>query len=156
MAEGDGVLELGAFFAAGFEVDGDAEGRADFVLAGVAAADGRGLVVEAVHVLFEQGIHFAGFGDEFGFVLQQGEDADFDGGDAGVEAEDGDGLFFAFVIDLLRFVEGFGDDGEGHAVEAGGGFDDVGDVVAFEEALEPGADVGFGHGAAFGLGGFGG
>ena len=32
------------------EVDGDAEGRAGFVLAGVAAADGAGLVVEAVHV----------------------------------------------------------------------------------------------------------
>jgi hypothetical protein len=37
VAKGDGVLEFGAFFAAGFEVDGDAEGRADFVLAGVAA-----------------------------------------------------------------------------------------------------------------------
>jgi hypothetical protein len=41
VAEGDGVLEIGAFFTAGFEVDGDAEGRADFVLAGVASYLGK-------------------------------------------------------------------------------------------------------------------
>ena len=46
-------MEFGAFFAAGFEVDGDAEGRADFVLAGVAAADGRRFGVTAIPVLLE-------------------------------------------------------------------------------------------------------
>ena len=156
MAEGDGVLEFGAFFAAGFEVDGDAEGGADFVLAGVAAADGGGFVVEAVQVLLEQRIDFAGLGDELGLVLQQREDADFDRGDTRVQAQDGDDFLLALLIDLFGLAEGLGDDGERHAVETGGGFDDVRDVAAFEETLEPRTHGGFGHRLAFDLGGFGG
>ena len=46
MAQSHRVEQLRAFFAAGFEVDGDAEGRADLVLAGVAAADGGCFVGE--------------------------------------------------------------------------------------------------------------
>ena len=100
-------MEFGAFFAAGFEVDGDAEGRADFVLAGVAAADAGGFVVEAIQVLLEQRIDLAGLGDELGLVLQQREDADFDRGDTRMQAQDGDDLLFALLIDFFTLVEAF-------------------------------------------------
>jgi len=46
-SQGHWIEQIGAFFATGFEVDGDAEGRAEFFLAGIAAAALRNAVAIA-------------------------------------------------------------------------------------------------------------
>ena len=122
LVEGVAVAEgEGAVFFEGVEVNGDGVGGADFVLAAVAAADGAGGVEEDVPAVFEFAVEGFGVGEEFGFVFDEGEDGGFVGGEAGVEAQEG--AFFAF--DFV-FGVGGGEDGEEDAVDAEGGFDDVG------------------------------
>ena len=142
VAEGDGAV-----FLQGVEVDGDAEGGADFVLTAVAAADGAGLVPEAVPALLEALEDGAGEVAEFGAVLDEGEDGDLDGGDGGGEVEDGADVFLALVVNEFLLFVGVAEEGQGHAVDTGGGLDDVGDVLAFEEFVDEGVG-GFGGFAA--------
>src|SRR5712692_4314338 len=47
VAHGDGIAVRGILLAQGVEIDGDAEGGADLVLAAVQLADGGGVVVDA-------------------------------------------------------------------------------------------------------------
>ena len=86
VAQGDGVVFQS------LEVDGDAARRADFVLTAVAAADGAGVVVEAVPATVEFFENFARFADQFVFVFEQREDGDFVRRDARREAQNGAGL----------------------------------------------------------------
>ncbi len=126
VADGDGlVLE-------GLGVDGEAEGGAGFVHAGVAFAD----------VLFVVDLDVPGFAEvevellgDLGHAvfIATGEDGGFDGGHAGVELHD-DAGGAAGVVGV-----GFAEEGEGAAVGAGGGFDDVGEVFAL------GVDLFFGE-----------
>ena len=49
VADGDGVFDFITTLAERFEVDRDAEWRADFILAAIAATDGSGVVVGDIH-----------------------------------------------------------------------------------------------------------
>ena len=129
MADGDGVgegLVVTFGLADRFEVDGDTEGGADFVLTTVAAADGSGFVVENVHEGLQESLHFPGLGDELGLVLQEGKDGGLDGRDVWVEAHHGADVGLAAFLGEVFFVVGFANEGEDGAVATGGGLDDVG------------------------------
>src|SRR5437588_2383394 len=63
-AQGHRVAQRRVFFAERFEVDGNAERRACFVLPPIATADRAGLVVENVHVRSERRDDLASLGDE--------------------------------------------------------------------------------------------
>ena len=78
VAEGDGAV-----FFDRVEVDGDAEGGADFVLAAIAATDRTGGVVEDVPSALESFKKSACAFDQFGLVFQQREDGSLVGSDAG-------------------------------------------------------------------------
>ena len=136
MADGDGVLEGGVLFAEGFEVDGDAEGGADFVLTAIATADGGRVIVEDVHEGLEKVLHLFGLVDEFGLVLQEGKDGDLDGSNAGLEAHDGADVGLAAVFGEVFFIVGLADEGEDGAVATGGGFDDVWNEALFGFLIE--------------------
>ena len=94
VADGDGVVVQGV------EVDGDAEGRADLVLAAVASSDGARDVPLDVVALLEVAVESFGDGEELGRLLDEGEDGDFYGGDGGVELED----VALLAVHLVLFV----------------------------------------------------
>lgn len=125
VADGDGIV------LEGIEVDGDAEGGADFVHAAVAAADGAGSVPEDIPAAFEFLVKIVGFFDDFWVVFYEREDGGFDGGEAGMEFEEGT----FFPVDFV-FAVGGADDGEEEAVDADGGLDDVGEVAFFAFFVE--------------------
>ena len=107
----------------GVEVDGDAERRADLVLATVAATDGLGLVVVAHPVRLQQAEHLAGRLDQLR-LLGQGQHGHRVGGEAWVEAQDG-----AQLAAHLLLVVGGHEERHGGTGGAGSGLDDVGDVL---------------------------
>ncbi len=122
-AEGEGVAGL----FDGVEVDGHAPRGADLILAAVAFADGAGLVVEdgvAALEFFVEGL--GALGERF-LVFEKREHGDFDGSDAGAEAED-DAFFdiTLFVGDVFFGVSG-AQGREEDTVGADGGLDDVRD-----------------------------
>ena len=122
-------------------------------MARITAADSGGFVIEAVHQRLQQRIDLTSFCHEFRLVLQQRKHATLDGCHAGVEAQDGAPLHLAVNVGFFFFAEGFGDDGQCHAVETSRWLDDVRDVVAFEQSLKPAANIGLRHRLAlhFGL-----
>lgn len=126
-----GVVVIFSALADGVEVDGDAEGGADFVLAAVAAADGCGLVIEDAHKGLEEVFDFFGLFYELGLIFQEGENGGLDGGDGGLEAHDGADVWLAAFLGEVFFVKGFADEGEDGAVATGRGLDDVWDELFF-------------------------
>jgi len=134
VADGDGVGEVfsvGAFFAERFEVDGDAERSAHFILATVTAADGGGFIVVDVHVWLEEYFDFLGFGNELGFIFEKWEDGDFNWGDAGFESHDFPDVLFTTFFGEVFFGVGFAEKSKESAVAAGGWLNDVGDEAFF-------------------------
>ena len=123
------MIRGGGVVAHGLEVQGDAEGGADLVLAAVALADGAGVVIvhhEVAGQLVQQLL--GGAGEDL--LLAEGEHGALEGGQGGVEAQDGAHVVVALLVladDLL--VVGVHQEGQGHAVGAQGGLDDVGDIV---------------------------
>ena len=126
----------GAVFFDGVEVNGNAEGGADFVLAAVAATDGSGGVVEDVPAFLQTFVEGAGALDEFGLVFQKWEDGGFVRRDAWVELEECTFFRFAFVVGDFVFGVGGGEDGEESAVNAEGGLNHMGDVLRFGGFVE--------------------
>ena len=115
----------------GVAVDGDAEGRADFVLAAVATADGGLFIVEGG----EAGLAQHG-GDGLGLfghavLFDQREDRRGDGRDLGVEVQHHAGV----LLELL-FLVGVDHEGQRHAVDAAGGLDHVGGVLFLRLRIE--------------------
>jgi len=135
LAQGHGLLKLRTTFPERLEVNGDAEGSADLILAPVAASDRRRLIVEDAHVGAQQGDNLLRLGHQLRLVLEKREDPDLDRGDPGVKAEDGACLAFALLVGDLLLVEGIGQDGKGEAVEPGRGLDDRGDLEPLEKLL---------------------
>ena len=78
------------------EIDGDAEGRALFVDAAVTLADGTRFVVGDFHQGLQRFLHFACFGHQLGFVLEQRENARLDRRDARMEPQDDARLLLPF------------------------------------------------------------
>ena len=134
-ADGHGVLELRLLLAERLEVHRHAERRADLVLAAVAAADGAGLVPRALPLALQRLVELARLGAERLVVLDEREHRDLDGRDGGREAQDGADVLLALRVDEPLLVVGVADEGEREAVGAGGGLDNVRDVLALEEQV---------------------
>lgn len=141
MADRDGVL-LGvviivfAALADGVEVDRDAEGGADFVLATVAAADGCSFIVEDIHEGLEEGFDLLGFLDELGLVFKKRENGCFDGGDGWLEAHHGANVGLATFFGEVFFVVSLADEGKDGAVATSRWLDDVRDELFFGLLVE--------------------
>ena len=95
-------------------------GRADFIHAAIAAANGAGIIVEHLEVLLQI---VEDLGREFrhAVFLDQRENGGLDRGDLGGELQDD----ADFAFDFFFFV-GINETDEQRAVATGGGFDDVG------------------------------
>ena len=75
--------------------------------------------------------HFARFLDERWLVAQQREHGHFHGCNARGESHDDARLAFEFFLGIRR-----ADESQRDAVDSGGGFDDVGDVLLLRFAVE--------------------
>ena len=131
MTEGDGVFLAckRAFFCTleGFEVDRDAKGGANLVLAAITPTNGSRLIIENGEVLAELLGQGAGPLDKLGFVFQKGEDSRLQGCHSWVEAEDYTGFLAPFFISDLLLVISFTEKGEGGAIHSGTRFHNVRD-----------------------------
>ena len=109
-------------------VHGDAERRADEVLAGVALADAVAFFVKHVEIVLQQVLNLAGFFGQTVF-FHQGQNRRLDGGHGRVEFQKRAGFrLLAFARRFLRV--GVAEHGQEQSVGPDGGFDHVGDVVA--------------------------
>lgn len=120
VAQGEGL----AFLFDGVEVDGDAPGGADLVLATVATADGSALVPEDVVATLQFLVELFGNFHELGLIFDKWEDGDLVRGDAWVELHQAT----LFAADFV-FGVGGSEDGEEEAIDAERGLDDVGDEL---------------------------
>ena len=121
------VFAIRAFFAEGFEVDGNAEGGTHFVLAAVATANGSGLIVKDIHVRLQQVFDLLRLGNKFRFVFEQGENGCLDGRNTWLEPHDLADVGLATFLGEVFLVVGLAEDGQQGAVASRGGFDNVGD-----------------------------
>src|SRR5512132_465399 len=113
----------------GVEVDGDAERRADLVLAAVAAADRAGVIVISGPSATKIGGQLPGHGVEL-LVARQGQHGHLDRGQAGVQAQHGALLGPARGGGRLPRAVGVDQEGQGRAVGPGRRLDHIGDVAA--------------------------
>mmetsp|Transcript_35184 Transcript_35184/g.104341 ORF Transcript_35184/g.104341 Transcript_35184/m.104341 type:complete len:262 (-) Transcript_35184:1114-1899(-) len=102
------------------EVDGDAEGRADLVVATVAPADGAGRVELDVVAPLQPLVDVACLCKQLGLVLDEGQDRGLDGREPRVELEKRP-LLAADLVDGVRRRE----HGQHQTVHAEGGLDHV-------------------------------
>src|SRR5829696_6963242 len=131
VADGDGLV---------FErlvIDGDAEGRADLVLAGVELADAARVVVDGAHRGLQLLPDALRHRDDLGLVLREREHGDLDGRELWVQTQNHPLL--ALVGRLLGV--GVHQDGEHRAVDPGRGLDDVGVVTLLRRLVEVGEVV---------------
>ena len=118
VADGDGAVIFR------LKIIGDAERGADLILAAIALADGTG-VVEIDHILAcKGGIKLLRLGRE---LLRKGKDAGFEGGQSGMQPQHHAGVVFLRIDNLL--IVRLHQKGEGDAVGAERGLDDIGNIV---------------------------
>ena len=137
LADGHCVLQLRPLFPEGLEINSHAKGRAHFILAGIAAADAGGLVIETHHGFSEQGMDFARFGHEFRLVFEQRENANFNRSYPWVETQHGDRFTLPFVVRFDFFAERRAQNREGKAVQTSRRLDDMRYIIALEKPLAP-------------------
>ncbi len=126
--DGQANLRHSVAFAHGYatvfesvEVNGDAVGRADFVLTAVSLADGSGRIVVAGKVLGEFDIEFFRFLVE---LFLQGKHGNFDGCERVVQVKHDSRVVFTDLFFVVRVAE----ERKEHAVCAEGRLDDVRNV----------------------------
>ena len=113
----------------GFEVVGNAEGSADFVLAAVTLTDGAGFVVVNHEVLCE---HIVDLPSLFAELFGEGKNGSLDGRERGVEVHNGTNVLFT---DLF-FVVSVNEECESDTVSAERGLDNVGNVFFTGNVVE--------------------
>ena len=108
------------------QVHGDAVGGADLVLAAVPLADGAGLVIVHHKVLGQHLLDLLGGGASF---LDRGSTAHLKGARRGWRRSTVRTSSLPFLSCHHFLVVGVHQEGQGHAVGAQGGLDDIGDIV---------------------------
>ena len=135
LAHGHAVVGGRVLVADGLEVKGDAERRADLVLAAIALADGAGLVVIDHELLAQLGIQLlCGAGEDL--LLAQRQDRGLERRERGMEVQHHAHIVLAVLVlphDLL--VVGVAQHGQHAALHAEARLDDIGDILHHVLAL---------------------
>ena len=127
MAQSDRIAQRRIAFAQGFEINGDTERRAGFVLPPIAPPDRAGLVVENIHVRPEKRLHFARLLHQRGLVLQERKDAGLDRRHARMKTEHNARFALPFFIRDRFLVVGLADQRQDRAIDPRARLDHVRD-----------------------------